>query len=62
MPDLPKFTRRPLKVEPTAEEMLERLVRSLERIATGVESIVETINAVTTENASNQTCVRVLER
>lgn len=46
MPEMPK-PRRQLKIEPNADEMLAQLVRSLNRIADGVESIVETLDSVT---------------
>jgi len=61
-PPLPK-PRRPLKVEPEADAMLGELVRSLNRIATGVEAIVQFLDTVVeTRDDGGPPAVRVVEQ
>jgi hypothetical protein len=58
MGDLPKPRRKPLKVYPEPEAMLEELVRSLQRIANGLESVVVMVDAVVTEDDHGRKCLR----
>jgi hypothetical protein len=58
MPEIPRPRRRPLKIYPEPEAMLEELVRALERIADGLQSVVDTIDAVVTEDEHGRKCLR----
>lgn len=60
MVDLAKPRRRPLKVHPEPEEMLQELVRSLDRIATGLESVVQTIDALTVKTEAGELALRTV--
>jgi hypothetical protein len=50
--------RRQLKVYPEPEQMLDQLVRAMERIADGVGSIVETIDALVIVDERGNKCLR----
>lgn len=58
MADLPKPRRKPLKVYPEPEAMLEDLVRSLARIADGLQSVVEMLDAVVFVDERGEKCLR----
>jgi hypothetical protein len=45
-------------MHPEPEVMLEQLVRALERIADGVGSIVETLDALVVVDDAGQKCLR----
>jgi hypothetical protein len=62
VPELPKQARRPLKIHPEPEAQLDRLVRSLERIAEGLEHVVNTIDAVVVTNADGELCLRMAKQ
>lgn len=62
VPELPKIKRPPLKVHPNDEQLLESAVRSLERIAQGLTSVVETIDALVEENEHGQKCLRMAKQ
>lgn len=51
--------RRPLKIHPEPEAMLEELVRALERIADGLELIVSTLDSVVVVDRFDVASVRV---
>lgn len=50
--------RRPLKIHPEPEAMLDELVRALERIADGLQSVVEMLDAVVTVDEYGDKCLR----
>lgn len=50
--------RRQLKIHPEPEAMLEELVRAMERIADGLQSVVETIDAVVIVDERGNKCLR----
>lgn len=50
--------RRQLKIHPEPEAMLEELVRALQRIAAGLESVLVMLDAVVTEDARGRKCLR----
>jgi hypothetical protein len=50
--------RRPLKIYPEPEVMLEQLVRALERIADEVGSVVETLDALVVVDEHGRKCLR----
>jgi hypothetical protein len=54
-----EYRRRPLKIHPEPEVMLEELVRAMERIADGLQSVVETIDALVTEDERGRKCLRM---
>jgi hypothetical protein len=58
MPDIPKVRPRPLKVHPEPGAMLDELVRALQRIADGLASVVEMLDAVVTEDEHGRKCLR----
>lgn len=60
MPPIPKTPRRPLKMEPTNEELLAIGVRSLERIAEGLTSVVETLQALTVDSDDGKVRLRTV--
>lgn len=62
MPQIPKIPRRPLKVHPEPEALLESIARSLATIAQGVKDIVETLDAIVSTNDKGQPHVRVVQQ
>jgi len=48
-------------MHPEPEAQLDRLVRALERIATGLEHVIETIDAVVVEDDAGVKRLRILE-
>jgi phosphate uptake regulator len=60
MPEVLKPRRKPLKVYPEPEAMLEELVRALERIADGVANISETLDAVVTMTKDRELAIRTV--
>jgi len=60
MPQLPKGKRPALKITPDPDAMLAELVRSLTRIADGVESIVESFDALLVEGEDGKARLRVV--
>lgn len=62
MPDLPRFRRRPLKVEPDPESQLAALVRAIERLATGVEGISETLDSLIEPDEQGLPRLRMVSR
>ena len=60
MSNLPKGGRRPLKMVPDPDVMLAELVRSLTRIADGVESIVTTFDGLLVEGEDGKARLRVV--
>lgn len=58
MPEIAPGKRRNLKIHPEPEAMLEELVRALQSIADGLQSVVETIDAVAFVNERGEKCLR----
>jgi hypothetical protein len=58
MPEIPKVRPRPLKIHPEPEEMLGELVRALQRIASGLASVVETLDALVVVDEHGRKCLR----
>lgn len=58
MPEIPRPRRRPLKIYPDPEATLDELVRALERIADGLASVVEMLDAVVTVDEYGKKCLR----
>jgi hypothetical protein len=56
--------RRMLKVHPEPDAMLEELIRALERLATGVENVVETLESLIEpgEEEGQQPRLRTVDR
>jgi hypothetical protein len=61
VPDLSKPRRRQLKIHPEPELLLESIARSLETIAQGLTNIVETLDAIVTEDREHRRGVRVMQ-
>jgi uncharacterized membrane protein YccC len=61
MPDFTHSRRRQLKIHPEPELLLESIARSLDTIAQGLTSIVETLDAIVTEDREHRRGVRVMQ-
>ena len=61
MTDLSKPRPRPLKMHPEPEAQLDRLVRSLERIADGLAHVVELLDAVVVDGEDGVKCLRMVK-
>ena len=62
MPEIPKPKRRQLKIEPEPEAVLAQLVLSLNAIAEGIKSIVDTLEALIEDTGDGPPAIRTVSK